>query len=97
MSNAVTKDDLRKIAQLANLGPDEATLDALVDQANQVLEFVAVLGDVDTTDVTPMAHTQGHGTPLREDRVIESTQANAILGNAPAIDATFYNVPKVMG
>lgn len=96
-SDTVTKETMRKIAHLARLGPDDASLEQLAAQANQILAFVAQLDRVNTDGVAPMAHTPSEGTPLRDDVVHDCTTREKILENAPAKDGTFFNVPKVIG
>ena len=52
----VSKDDVQKVAQLARLDfapEDEAQL---IEDLNRMLEYVAALDQLDTTEVAPTAH-----------------------------------------
>lgn len=93
----ITRKTLQHIATLARLDLDDAVCDRYVGQCTTILEFVEQLSAVDTSRVEPMAHAGAHGTAWREDEVLPSGQADAIVENAPAREGRFFNVPKVIG
>lgn len=93
----ITLETLTHIATLARLGLAPGAAKQYAAQCAKILEFVEQLRAVDTSRVEPMAHAGDRGTAWRDDEARPSTQADAIVANAPARDARFFNVPKVIG
>ncbi len=93
----ITKETVKRIATLSRLGLDDATCEQYATQCAAILEFIEQLSAVDTSSVEPMAHPGAQGTAWRADEVRPSSQADAILENAPARNERFFNVPKVIG
>jgi aspartyl-tRNA(Asn)/glutamyl-tRNA(Gln) amidotransferase subunit C len=54
------------------------------------------LNELDTSAVEPTAHVLDLATPLRDDRVTNAADADALLANAPARDGDFFRVPKII-
>jgi aspartyl-tRNA(Asn)/glutamyl-tRNA(Gln) amidotransferase subunit C len=93
---AVSREDVEHIALLARLGlaPDEA--EAMRHDLGRVLEYIAKLEALDTTDVEATAHVIDLPTPLRSDEVTNGDRAEAMVSNAPDRDRTFLRVPKII-
>ncbi len=101
---AVSLDEVRHVAELANLRltPDEEP--ALAHDLNRILDFIAQLSEVDTEGVSPMAQVSevlggepaGEGETLRPDGVRPSVDRAAVLRSAPETDGRFFKVPKVI-
>jgi aspartyl-tRNA(Asn)/glutamyl-tRNA(Gln) amidotransferase subunit C len=101
----VTREDVRKVAELANL---ELTADEQVGMQrdlNAILQYVDQLNELDTTSVTPMAQVSevlAGGTVaadhsrLRPDVVAPSLDRATVMAAAPDTDGTFFKVPKVI-
>ena len=53
---AVTRDDVLKIAALANLHFAEEEMDAFTHQFQGILEYIAKLSEVDVSGVEPTSH-----------------------------------------
>ena len=51
-------DEVKNIAHLARLNIDESSTDALAENLSSILDLVAQMNEVDTSDVSPMAHPQ---------------------------------------
>lgn len=104
--STITTETIRQIATLAHLDLDDATIARLTTQCARILAFVEQLNAVDTGNVPPMTHAAcpasgkdagGDIVPAwREDTVVASTQADAILANSPEHELRFFVVPKVM-
>ena len=65
-------------------------------QLNAVFGLIEKLQSVDTTGVEPMTHARELPLRLREDRVTESDQRDAMQAVAPAVERGLYLVPKVI-
>ena len=93
----ITADDVRQVAKLARLELSEARIPRLTSQLESILEYVAKIGEVDVSNVEPMAHALPLHNVLREDVVEPSLPLEKVLLNAPDADGPFFKVPKVIG
>ena len=100
----VTIEDVRRVAELANL---ELTADEeprMQRDLNAILGHIAELNELDTKDVLPMAQVgemlggerHAHGETLRQDVVAPSLDRAAVMAAAPETDGRFFKVPKVI-
>ena len=98
---ALDKTEVAHIAALARIRLSEAELEPLAAELSQILTWVEQLGEVDTSDVAPMASVAAMRLPMRDDRVTDGDCRDAILGNVPqsapeALRKGFFAVPKVI-
>ncbi|MDE1176995.1 MAG: Asp-tRNA(Asn)/Glu-tRNA(Gln) amidotransferase subunit GatC [Edaphobacter sp.] len=103
--SGVTIDDVRRVAELANL---ELTADEeprMQRDLNSILGHIAELNELNTSDVPPMAQVgevlEGveaflHGETLRADAVRPSVDRAKVMAAAPETDGRFFKVPKVI-
>jgi aspartyl-tRNA(Asn)/glutamyl-tRNA(Gln) amidotransferase subunit C len=99
MPAAFSRDDVAKIAALANLELDSAELDLFARQLGDILAYAEQVQEIDTTGVPATAGVlTGHAAD-RPDEVRPSLDRDEILASAPdpAIDAGFFRVPRVIG
>ncbi|WP_213805547.1 Asp-tRNA(Asn)/Glu-tRNA(Gln) amidotransferase subunit GatC [Granulicella sp. dw_53] len=102
--SAVTLEDVRRVAELANLEltPDEEP--RMQRDLNAVLGYIAELNELDTTGVPAMAQVgevlglqaQEHGESLRIDQIRPSLDRSLVMAAAPETDGRFFKVPKVI-
>ncbi|HUG93007.1 MAG TPA: Asp-tRNA(Asn)/Glu-tRNA(Gln) amidotransferase subunit GatC [Planctomycetaceae bacterium] len=92
----LTRDEVRKVARLARLKLGDDELDRFTTQLGQVLDYVGVLGELDTEDVEPMAHAVEVTDVWREDVVSPSLAREMALANAPRSDGRFFLVPPIL-
>jgi aspartyl-tRNA(Asn)/glutamyl-tRNA(Gln) amidotransferase subunit C len=101
---AVSIEDVRRVAELANL---ELTADEeprMQRDLNAILSHIAQLNELDTAGVPPMAQVgeilgallQDRGEALRLDEVRPSVDRAAVMAAAPETDGRFFKVPKVI-
>ena len=94
---SLTRRDVEGIARLARLEFSEPELDAYAESLSRILSFVEQLNAADTAAVEPLAHPlEGEVQRLRPDVVTEHDQHQKFQGNAPAVSAGLYIVPKVI-
>jgi len=98
---SVTREEVAKIASLARISMDEAALDHMVPELNNILAFVEQLGEVDTSAVEPMTAVIPQAQRLRDDVVDADPKTGGgrrddILANAPVAEHGFFGVPKVI-
>ena len=100
MADQVTIEVVGRVAELANLELTEAESVEMVRDLNSILEYVAQLSELDTSQVEPLAQVTeliqaGRGR-LREDAVVASLDRVTVLSQAPETDGAFFKVPKVI-
>ena len=93
---SLTSDEVAKVALLARLrlSPDE--LATFTGQLNSIVDFVAQLQELDTTDVEPLAHGVEVRNVFRDDVRGPSLPREAALANAPKRNAESFLVPAVL-
>jgi aspartyl-tRNA(Asn)/glutamyl-tRNA(Gln) amidotransferase subunit C len=94
---ALSRADVEHVAHLARLGLSPAELDRLEGQLNHILDQYAILARLDTEAIPPTAQTIELENILREDVVVPSLPAEAVLANAPARQGDFILVPPILG
>jgi aspartyl-tRNA(Asn)/glutamyl-tRNA(Gln) amidotransferase subunit C len=92
----LSRDDVRKVADLARLKLSDAELDSLGNDLRAIVGYVQVLNEVDTTGVAPMVHAVELQNVLRADVPIESLPRSAALSNAPRTDGEYFLVPAII-
>ncbi len=103
-SEAVSLDEVRHVAALANLELTAEELPRMQHDLNAVLGYIAQLNELDTEGVPAMAQVGEmlgnavfqHGETLREDAVRPSVERAAVMAAAPETDGRFFKVPKVI-
>ena len=94
---AITPDEVRRIAKLANLEFTAPEYDRFTRQLNAILEHVAHLNRLPTDAIEPTSHVGGGAHALRDDEVRGSMAHEEALGNAPEKGHGLFKVPKVIG
>ena len=93
---AVTRDDVKKVAELAKLKISEEEIDKFTVQFNEILKYFNKLNELDTENVEPTSHVLDLKNVFREDMVKESLDREEVLKNAPVTDGEHIKVPKVI-
>lgn len=94
---AISRDEVQKVSLLARLLLSEDELDRMTAQMGQILQYMDLLAEVDTSQVQPMAHPLDVSDVFREDLAQPSLPREAALANAPHHDDECYRVPAVLG
>ncbi len=100
----VTIEDVRRVAELANLeltGEEEPRMQR---DLNAILRHIAQLNELDTVGIPAMAQVgeilggvaDATGASLRADEVRPSLDRVVVLAEAPETDGRFFKVPKVI-
>jgi len=97
MSDALSDADIRKIAKLSRLSLPEAQVPAVRSQLGSILGHIAKLQAVPVEGVEPMAHPLRIVNRLDADEPKPAMPVEELLKNAPAVEARFLAVPKVLG
>jgi aspartyl-tRNA(Asn)/glutamyl-tRNA(Gln) amidotransferase subunit C len=103
-SLAVSVEDVRHVADLANLELTAEELPRMARDLNAVLGYIAQMNELDTSSVEPMAQVgealglvpAQAGEALRADVVKDSVDRALVMAEAPETDGRFFKVPKVI-
>jgi aspartyl-tRNA(Asn)/glutamyl-tRNA(Gln) amidotransferase subunit C len=100
----VTVEDVRRVAELANLELTAEEEPRMQRDLNAILGHIAQLNELDTSGVPAMAQVgemlggiaDATGASLRADMVRPSLDRAAVMAEAPESDGRFFKVPKVI-
>jgi aspartyl-tRNA(Asn)/glutamyl-tRNA(Gln) amidotransferase subunit C len=104
----ISRDEVLRVAGLANLELSEAEVAKYQGQLDSILEYIAKLNVVDTSNVEPMtqvvsvdapgdAKTSGDPNPtFRDDVVAPCEISQEVLERAPDAAPPYFRVPKVI-
>jgi aspartyl-tRNA(Asn)/glutamyl-tRNA(Gln) amidotransferase subunit C len=93
---SLQKEDVEKIAHLAQLSINEEDIPGYLEELSKILHLVEQMNAVNTDNVEPMAHPQDSSQRLREDKETEINQRDAFQKIAPQVERGFYLVPRVI-
>jgi aspartyl-tRNA(Asn)/glutamyl-tRNA(Gln) amidotransferase subunit C len=93
---SLTRDGVAKVALLARLRLTPAELDTFTHQLSSIVDFVAQLQSLETTDVEPLAHGVEVRNVFRDDVRGPSLPRDAALANAPQRNEQNFLVPPVL-
>jgi aspartyl-tRNA(Asn)/glutamyl-tRNA(Gln) amidotransferase subunit C len=92
----LTPEEVRHVAMLARLGLTDDEVDTMRAQLVQVLDYIAMLEKLDTSQIPPTAQILSHLNVARPDVARPSWPADALLANAPAREGDLVRVPAVL-
>jgi len=95
----LTEDEVRYVADLANLKLTGAELARMRDDLGEILTHMDKLNELDTTGVEPMAqvlYDAPETATLRDDVERPGLGSETATANAPLRGAGFFKVPKVI-
>jgi aspartyl-tRNA(Asn)/glutamyl-tRNA(Gln) amidotransferase subunit C len=107
----ISREDVLRVAELANLQLTDAEIETYGQQLGSILSFCEKLNELDTTDVEPLAQVLEAGTPpeskedviaaqhLRPDAPRDAKIIGEVIRRAPdGVDAPvpYFRVPKVI-
>ncbi|HAJ56900.1 MAG TPA: Asp-tRNA(Asn)/Glu-tRNA(Gln) amidotransferase GatCAB subunit C [Candidatus Omnitrophica bacterium] len=93
---AISKDEVKYIANLARLGLTEPEVEHFREQLGDILGYVDKLKKVDVSGMSPMAHVLDIKNIYRPDNISPSIAPEKILKYAPQHEGSFFKVPKVI-
>ncbi|WP_456448613.1 Asp-tRNA(Asn)/Glu-tRNA(Gln) amidotransferase subunit GatC [Thiolapillus sp.] len=89
-------EEVEKIAHLARIAVTSDEVEALKGELSGILDLVARMSELDTSEIVPMAHPLDMPQRLRPDVVTEENHREAYQAVAPAVDNGLYLVPRVI-
>jgi aspartyl-tRNA(Asn)/glutamyl-tRNA(Gln) amidotransferase subunit C len=97
----ITRQEARRIADLAHLEFDDAALERMAAEMTKILSYIDQLSEVDVGVGTGFSGSgpaeAGPHTPLREDEPHAGVAREDVQRNAPAWRDGFFVIPRVIG
>ena len=92
----ISRDVVRKVAQLARLSFSEDEESKLAEEMGSLLDHFEDLKDLDTTNVEATTHAVPLDCLQRADEMKPSDKASTLLDNAPRGKDNHFLVPKII-
>ncbi len=93
---AVSKEEILKIAKLADLNIKEEEIEKYAKNLQDILEFAEIIQNVDTDNVKESVGTLEISNVFRKDEVVEFEDKELLLQNAPEKKNNMFKIPKVI-
>ena len=93
---SLSNKEIDHIASLARLRLTDEEKARYRQQWSAVLDYLAKLGEVDTTPIPPTATVLPLRTVLRPDRATQPLSVLELLANAPEAEDDMFRVPPVL-
>ena len=93
---SLSRDDVAKVSLLARLQLSDDELSQMTDDLKEIVDYVELLGELDTDDVEPLAHPHDVTNCFAADEPRESLSREDALANAPKSDGEHFLVPAVL-
>lgn len=87
---------IQKLARLSRLDIADNQCHQYQADLAKVLDFVALLSDLNTDTVEPMAGVGDMTQRLRKDKADDGGYPDTLMQNAPQSTMNFFTVPKVV-
>ena len=94
---ALTKEEVLKIAKLSKLSFEEKEIENFQIELNDILKYIDMLNEVDTSKVEPLVYINEAVNNFREKEEKPSLKIEKVLLNAPESAENAIVVPKVIG
>ena len=94
---ALTKEEVLKIAKLSKLSFEEKEIEKFQIELNDILKYIDMLNEVDTSKVEPLVYINDVVNNFREKEEKTSLEITKVLLNAPESAENAIVVPKVVG
>jgi aspartyl-tRNA(Asn)/glutamyl-tRNA(Gln) amidotransferase subunit C len=100
----ISREEVLRVAELAHLELSEVEITKYLQQLDSILDYVAKLNAVDTSNVEPMTQVVADATGVagdpnptfREDVVVPCDISREVLERAPDAAVPYFRVPKVI-
>ena len=92
----IDKEEIKHIANLADLNIKEEEVDEYAKNLQDILNFAEILKNVNTDNVTESIGTGNNYNVFRKDEVKEFEDKESLLQNAPEQEDGMFKIPKVI-
>lgn len=95
----ISREDVLKVAALANLELTDAEVETYCGQLDDILTYIDKLNELDTSAIEPLTQVVAastDGATLREDVIVRSDVISDVLAGAPDPAPLYFRVPRVI-
>jgi aspartyl-tRNA(Asn)/glutamyl-tRNA(Gln) amidotransferase subunit C len=95
----ISKEDVLKVATLANLELSDAEVDTYRSHLDDILTYIDKLNELDTSGIEPLTQVVAAAeddSALREDVIVRADIITEVLQGAPDPEAPYFRVPRVI-
>ncbi|MBZ7941799.1 Asp-tRNA(Asn)/Glu-tRNA(Gln) amidotransferase subunit GatC [Campylobacter molothri] len=92
----INEELLTKLEKLSALKIAEGKRDKLVQELEEIVNFVEKLNELDLSSSEVTVSTIKGGTPLRLDQIENNDIIKDVLNHSPKKDENFFVVPKII-
>ena len=95
----ISREDVLKVAALANLELTDDEVETYRGQLDDILTYIDKLNEIDTSGVEPLTQVvaaAAEDSHLREDVVVRADVIAEVLQGAPDPEAPYFRVPRVI-
>jgi aspartyl-tRNA(Asn)/glutamyl-tRNA(Gln) amidotransferase subunit C len=95
----ISKEDVLKVATLANLELSETEVDTYRSHLDDILTYIDKLNELDTSGIEPLTQVVAAAeddSALREDVIVRADIITEVLQGAPDPEAPYFRVPRVI-
>lgn len=95
--SSLSRDDVANLARLARIEMTDEELENLTTEFGVILNAVARVQEVATTDVPATSHPLPLKNIFRSDVIVPSLTPEEALSGAPASEEQRFRVPQILG
>ena len=92
----ITDELIDHLAHLSRLKFNDQEKEQIKSDLENMIDFFAVLSEVDTTNVDPLLFMTDEVNVLRDDIAVDTITHEEALLNAPKKDADYFRISKVL-
>ena len=92
----ITKEEVRKVAELARLELNENEINNHAEQLEKILEYIKQLEEIDTNEVPCTTRAIEVINVFRKDKKQNSDCKEELLDLAPSREDEYFKVPKIL-
>lgn len=92
----ITDEIVNHISHLSRLQFEGDEKAAIRQDMNKIVNFMAKLNEIDTSDVEPLIFMSEEINVLRDDIAAVTISQSEALKNAPKKDSDYFRIPKVL-
>ena len=93
---SLSKEEVKKVANLARLHITEKEEEEFAPQLNAILDYFEQLKELDTENVQPTTRAIELSNITREDKQKTYEDRESLLNSAPEREEDFFRVPKIL-
>ena len=92
----ITKEEVRKVAELARLELNENEINNHAEQLEKILEYIKQLEEIDTNEVPCTTRAIEVINVFRKDEKLNFDCKEELLDLAPSREDEYFKVPKIL-